>query len=212
MLKLLKLNSGVEDEQPSAISAAHESLCAHHYPQDLKRNEAWGVTWIRTGLFHIIAITTHWATVPHFTSNDIWSICFQEVCSEGNTSLSPHLLPPFALSRKLTSCVDASMFAFRRASRSNTVIIAPAPMCNFFSQSNIIRASQWGWLQITTLLSSDDADTHIMMGLRAERRREDYYSLYCVLYLSISISILKITSKIFIILDSETRNFINNVF
>lgn len=65
-------------------------------------------------------------------------------------------------------------------------------------------------MQITTLLSSDDADTHIMMGLRAERRREDYYSLYCAL--SLSISILKITSEIFIILDSETRNFINNVF
>lgn len=91
----------------------------------------------------------HWGTVPHFSSGDTWIICFQVVSCRGNTSVSPHLLPP-ALSPKLISCADAFVFVLRRW--FDTIIITPAPMRGFppLTQSNIIRVSQWCWLEITT--------------------------------------------------------------
>lgn len=92
----------------------------------------------------------HWGTGPHFSSGDTWIICSQVVSCRGNTSGSPHLLPPPALSAKLISWADAFVFVLQRW--FDTIIITPAPTRGFppFTQSNIIRVSQWCWLEITT--------------------------------------------------------------
>lgn len=141
---------GMEPFQPPPAGGG-QVLYAHDYPQDLKRNEACGFTWITTPptpralpawppLRDCATFQQRWH-MNHLFSGGV--LQRKHICISTPAASSCIITQINQLCWCVCVCTSTLIWHYNYHACSHA---QPPPL----TQSNIIRVSQWCWLEITT--------------------------------------------------------------